>query len=792
MAEDGFLSLQEGDLFPAPAPGRAFMSPSEFAGRGLAPGSVIALSRADRVDLCRVFSRPIAPGAVQPPEPHCFRLRAAAVPAGAAEIKPLSGAPTAERVVLRTPVVLGPDARSLMRSLLVGQPIARGFQLSYAEDYSFLWDGDGALLLEVASAAPAAACVVVGRRTNITFEPPADAPPPAADARGAQPSADGLSAAALALVELMALPHWHPRERPLLLRRGGLPRGLLLSGPPGVGKTFAVRSAVDHCRALFPTELFAVAGGELLALGRGAAEAALRDIFRRARRCEAARAGGCAVIFLDELDAFASKRDGQGGLPPDPAAARLAGQLLVLMDGAAPPPGAEAAAHTIVVGATNRPDALDAALRRPGRFDREIPVAAPAAPERRRILARLSAAPAAAVAAVARDCVGYVAADLAALAREAALGAHARGAAAVEEDDLRAAMARVGASALRALAASVPDTPWSAVGGAAEAKRRLVAAVEWPLRHAEAFQRLRLRPPKGLLLYGPPGCSKTTLARAAATASAAAFVALSGADVYSPFVGEAERTVRDAFATARRAAPCVLFFDEIDALVGSRGIGGGGGGAGGAAEDAGARRAAERAARADAGARPRGCRAGRRGGAPLHGAAARAAAAPLHGLRGGGEPEDGRRLRHGHRAHAVVLADARHRVMRGGGEEGRGGGGGMRARRRRRAPLRVCVCVECHFHVTVPRPFPRAPRPKERIASRVLRASPPGGERVAGPPARRALRPGPGRAGAPPPEPARRPSPSCRSASPRARRRRASPAPRRPRGGPGGTPGCTP
>ena len=583
MAEDGFLSLQEGDLFPAPAPGRAFMSPSEFAGRGLAPGSVIALSRADRVDLCRVFSRPIAPGAGQPPEPHCFRLRAAAVPAGAAEIKPLSGAPTAERVVLRTPVVLGPDARSLMRSLLVGQPIARGFQLSYAEDYSFLWGGDGALLLEVASAAPAAACVVVGRRTNITFEPPADAPPPAADARGAQPSADGLSAAALALVELMALPHWHPRERPLLLRRGGLPRGLLLSGPPGVGKTFAVRSAVDHCRALFPTELFAVAGGELLALGRGAAEAALRDIFRRARRCEAARAGGCAVIFLDELDAFASKRDGQGGLPPDPAAARLAGQLLVLMDGAAPPPGAEAAAHTIVVGATNRPDALDAALRRPGRFDREIPVAAPAAPERRRILARLSAAPAAAVAAVARDCVGYVAADLAALAREAALGAHARGAAAVEEDDLRAAMARVGASALRALAASVPDTPWSAVGGAAEAKRRLVAAVEWPLRHAEAFQRLRLRPPKGLLLYGPPGCSKTTLARAAATASAAAFVALSGADVYSPFVGEAERTVRDAFATARRAAPCVLFFDEIDALVGSRGIGGGGG-AGGAAE----------------------------------------------------------------------------------------------------------------------------------------------------------------------------------------------------------------
>ena len=153
----------------------------------------------------------------------------------------------------------------------------------------------------------------------------------------------------------------------------------------------------------------------------------------------------------------------------------------------------------------------------------------------------------------------------------------------MEEDDLRAAMARVGASALRALAASVPDTPWSAVGGAAEAKRRLVAAVEWPLRHAEAFQRLRLRPPKGLLLYGPPGCSKTTLARAAATASAAAFVALSGADVYSPFVGEAERTVRDAFATARRAAPCVLFFDEIDALVGSRGIGGGGG-AGGAAE----------------------------------------------------------------------------------------------------------------------------------------------------------------------------------------------------------------
>ena len=244
-----------------------------------------------------------------------------------------------------------------------------------------------------------------------------------------------------------------------------------------------------------------------------------------------------------------------------------------------------------VVATTNRPNALDPALRRPGRFDVEIEVPLPSAEQRAAIVAlhsrSLPLATDVNLAVVARDAKGYSGADLAGLCREAAMASIRRAAANETADDGDAsstemrvtardfadAASRVGASVVRGVATELPPTTWDDIGGLEDVKRRLRQAVEWPLRHAEAFARLGLSPPRGILLHGPPGCAKTTMARAAATASGATTVTLAAADVFSKYVGEGERVLRDAFARARRAAPAVLLLDEIDGMVGSRGAG---------------------------------------------------------------------------------------------------------------------------------------------------------------------------------------------------------------------------
>jgi SpoVK/Ycf46/Vps4 family AAA+-type ATPase len=396
------------------------------------------------------------------------------------------------------------------------------------------------------------------------------------------------------------------------------PKGALLVGPPGTGKTTLAREVA----ARLGVPLIVVNGPEIMSSTVGESEARLRRLFDRAR------AQSPALLFLDELDGLCPRRDGAGEVE-----ARIVATLLALLDGvggkggvggggeavvvessarAAPVGDGASDGAVFVLGATNRASAIDPALRRPGRFDTEIAVGIPTAAQRTDILAALLARYPHAlsrdeVAEIAGRLHGFVGADLAAVCREAALVALRRsgvldGGPEGEEgetagapplspptpstpplisltaDDVRAGSRRVQPSALREVAVEVPRVPWSAIGGQEEVKDRLREAVEWPLTRPEAFARLGIRPPRGVLLYGPPGCSKTMMAKAMATEGGMNFIAVKGPELFSKFVGDSEKAVAEVFARARAASPCVVFFDEFDSMAPQRGGGGGGGG----------------------------------------------------------------------------------------------------------------------------------------------------------------------------------------------------------------------
>jgi len=369
--------------------------------------------------------------------------------------------------------------------------------------------------------------------------------------------------------EMVELPLRHPE----LFQRLGIdpPKGVILHGPPGTGKTLLARAVATESEASF----FSIAGPEIMGSHYGESEQRLRDIFQEAGQ----RAP--SIIFIDEIDSIAPKRDEARG----EVERRIVAQLLALMDGLEP------RQNVVVIAATNRIDAIDEALRRPGRFDREIVIGVPDQDGRRQVLGihtrGMPLGEDVDLDALARTTYGFVGADISALAREAAMDAVRRILPQINlregippdvlanlrvcRADFENALKRIQPSALREIMIQVPNVTWEDVGGLEATREQLRDGIELPLKHPEAFRRLGIRPAKGFLLFGPPGTGKTLMAKAVARESNANFIATKSSDLLSKWYGESEQQVSRLFARARQVAPTVIFIDEIDSLVPARG-----------------------------------------------------------------------------------------------------------------------------------------------------------------------------------------------------------------------------
>ncbi|WVQ72083.1 hypothetical protein IAR50_001628 [Cryptococcus sp. DSM 104548] len=368
---------------------------------------------------------------------------------------------------------------------------------------------------------------------------------------------------------LLDLPMLHPE----LYIKFGLnpPRGILLHGPPGTGKTALARAVASSAGC----SCIVVNGPELTSAYHGETEERLRGVFTEARKRSP------CIVVLDEVDALCPRRDGGDGGEVE---RRVVATLLTLMDGMSHE--SLAGERVFVVAATNRPNSIDPALRRPGRFDREIEIGVPDANGRREILnIMLSKIPHSLtepeLASLASRTHGYVGADLFSLVRESASSAIARYSSTplssrpaeplLTQTDILTTLPSIRPSAMREVFIETPSVKWDDIGGQGEVKQKLKECIEWPLTHRETFVRLGVEAPRGVLLYGPPGCSKTMTAKALATESGINFIAVKGPELLNKYVGESERAVREIFRKARAAAPSIIFFDEIDALGSARG-----------------------------------------------------------------------------------------------------------------------------------------------------------------------------------------------------------------------------
>lgn len=475
----------------------------------------------------------------------------------------LTAGRAAKRIVLQPigggATLSGQDARYLAH-LLEGQPVIAGDRLRVGlfgprpQDFQVLeTQPEGAVLIGEGTSVRLAGNRAADGRPAITYE-----------------DIGGLAREVRRIREMIEL----PLRYPVLFERLGIdpPKGVLLHGPPGTGKTLIARAVAYETAAHF----FHINGPEVINKFYGQSEANLRSIFEEASRHTP------SVIFIDEIDALAPKRVDVAG----DVEKRVVAQLLGLMD------GLQARGQVIVIGATNIPDALDPALRRPGRFDRELTIAVPDRPGRLEILQiHTRGMPLAADIDLDRLAAlthGFVGADLESLCREAAMVA-LRGLLPtidfgldtvpldqlakleVRQTDFLDALRDVSPSALREVFTEAPDVGWADIGGLEEAKAALIEAVEWPLRYGALFDKLGATPPRGILLDGAPGTGKTMLAKAVARESEANFISVKGPELLSKWVGESEKGIREVFKKARAAAPCIVFFDEIDALVPERG-----------------------------------------------------------------------------------------------------------------------------------------------------------------------------------------------------------------------------
>jgi transitional endoplasmic reticulum ATPase len=470
----------------------------------------------------------------------------------------------AEKVVL-TALTITPRERDLeyIGSLLDGLPTVAGDRVRAA------LFGTKTADFKVVSSTPVGP-VVINPTTVLHIDKASEKPEREASRRLSYEDIGGLKREIQRIREIIELPVRYPE----VFERLGIdaPKGVLLYGPPGCGKTLIARAVAHETEARF----FTVNGPEIIHKFYGESEAHLRKIFEEAAK------QAPSIIFLDEIDAIAPRRENVVG----DVEKRVVAQLLTLMDGLAQ------RQKVIVIGATNLPNALDPALRRPGRFDREISISIPDRDGRCEILEIHShGMPLAGdvnLRHLASITHGFVGADLAALCREAAMICLRRlmpeidfssgqipydalQRLEVRMDDFIGALREVEPSAIREVFVEVPDVHWDDIGGLKSIKDRLVEAVEWPLKYPHLFEKAGVRPPKGVLLSGPPGCGKTLLAKAIATESQANFISVKGPSLLSKYVGESEKGVREVFHKARQAAPCIIFFDEIDSLVAARG-----------------------------------------------------------------------------------------------------------------------------------------------------------------------------------------------------------------------------
>ena len=372
--------------------------------------------------------------------------------------------------------------------------------------------------------------------------------------------------------EMVELPLKHPE----LFTRLGIdpPKGVLLRGPPGCGKTLLAKAVANESKAHF----ISINGPEIMSKFYGESEKKLRGLFKEAEDKSP------SIIFIDEIDAIAPKREKVSG----EVERRVVAQMLALMD------GLESRGRVVIIGATNRPNAVDPALRRPGRLDRELEIKVPNEKGRMDILLihtrKMPMAEEVQLSDFAAITHGYVGADIASLVQETGMAALRRYLPEIDLDepvpldilekmevrkkDFDHGFKVVVPSGIREVFIEIPKVHWSDVGGLERIKQQLVEAVEWPIKNIQSYHRLGIDPPTGLLLYGPPGCGKTLLARAVATESEANFISIKGPELLSKWVGESEKAIREVFRKAKLAAPCIIFFDELDSIAAKRGSSG--------------------------------------------------------------------------------------------------------------------------------------------------------------------------------------------------------------------------
>jgi len=486
-----------------------------------------------------------------------------------AEVKPASS------VTIALPQRLGirGNIDSLIRRELSGQPVTKGQTVQLPLGFGFMSSQGQAIPLKIAATQPAGT-VVINDSTDVKISQKPAEQIRETTAEGSPDVAyediGGLEDELEQVREMIELPMRHPE----LFKRLGIepPKGVLLHGPPGTGKTLIAKAVANEIDAHFTT----ISGPEIMSKYYGESEEQLREVF------EEAEENAPAIVFVDELDSIAPKRGEAGG----DVERRVVAQLLSLMD------GLESRGDVVVIGATNRVDAIDPALRRGGRFDREIEIGVPDRDGRKEILQvhtrGMPLADGVDLDAYADSTHGFVGADLESLAKEAAMTALRRirpqldleaeeidadllESLQVTPDDFKEAMKGIEPSALREVFVEVPDVTWEDVGGLEDTKERLRETIQWPLEYPQVFRQMDMEAAKGVLLYGPPGTGKTLLAKAVANEADSNFISVKGPELLNKYVGESEKGVREVFEKARSNAPTVVFFDEIDAIATERG-----------------------------------------------------------------------------------------------------------------------------------------------------------------------------------------------------------------------------